>query len=216
MTIQGKKITYSVTLHGINVRRMPPLDDALAEKIEPGSTLESLKQKIRERQQESSDYQFDNAKRNAAVKKLLSLFTCELPEETVAAETGTILKDIVAESQARGFSDDDIKSNTEQIVANATEGARERVRESPARHQRRAVDRRAHERLVADHHHAAASLELLRQPRLEARPTREQPPTAEGDPSQHEHHEQPTHALRIADSGRGGLRLHHRLSWACS
>jgi trigger factor len=126
--IQGKKIDYTVTLHGINTRHMPPLDDALADKIEPGSTLESLKQKIRERQQESSDYQFDIAKRNAAVKKLLSEFTCELPEETVAAETGTILKDIVAESQARGLSDDDIKSNTEQIIASATEGARERVR----------------------------------------------------------------------------------------
>ncbi len=126
--IQAKQITYSVTLHGINVRRMPPLDDALADKIEPGSTLESLKQKIRDRQQESSDFQFDNAKRNAAVKKLLSLFTCELPEETVAAETGSILKDIVAESQARGLSDEDIKSNTEQIIASATEGARERVR----------------------------------------------------------------------------------------
>ncbi|MFM8365189.1 MAG: trigger factor [Verrucomicrobiota bacterium] len=126
--IQGKKVTYSVTLHGINVRRMPPLDDALADKIEPGSTLESLKEKIRERQQESSDYQFDMAKRNVAVKKLLSLVTCELPEEAVAAETGSILKDIVAESQARGLSDDEIKSNTDQIVASASEGARERVR----------------------------------------------------------------------------------------
>ena len=126
--IQGKKITYSVTLHGINVRCMPTLDDSLADKIEPGSTLESLKQKIRERQQASSDHQFDIAKRNAAVRKLLSLFTCELPQETVAEETGSILKDIVADSQSRGFSDEEIKSNTDQIVASAAEGARERVR----------------------------------------------------------------------------------------
>jgi len=126
--IQGKKVDYSVTLHGINLRKAAPLDDALAEKIEPGATLESLKQKIRERQQESADYQFDTAKRNAAVKKLLSLFTCELPEQAVAVETGSIIKDIVAESQARGMSDDDLKSSTDQIVETASESARERVR----------------------------------------------------------------------------------------
>lgn len=126
--IQGKKVDYTVTLHGINLRKLAPLDDALAAKIEPGSTLESLKQKIRERQQESADYQFDVGKRNAAVKKLLGLFTCELPEQAVAAETGSILKDIVAESQARGMSDDDLKSSTDQIVETASESARERVR----------------------------------------------------------------------------------------
>jgi trigger factor len=126
--IQGKKVDYTVTLHGINTRKMAPLDDALAAKIEPGSTLESLKQKIRERQQESADYQFDVAKRNAAVKKLLSLFTCELPEQAVAVETGSILKDIVSESQARGMSDDEIKSHTDQIIETAGVSARERVR----------------------------------------------------------------------------------------
>jgi trigger factor len=126
--IQGKSLEYTVTLHGINVRKLPPLDDDLAAKIEPGATLASLREKIRERQQQSADYQFDVAKRNAAIRKLLTQFTCELPEQTVAAETGTILKDIVADSQARGLSDDDIKSQTQQIVESASEGAKERVR----------------------------------------------------------------------------------------
>lgn len=126
--IQGKSLEYSVTLHGINVRKLPPLDDELAAKIEPGSTLASLREKIRESQQQSADYQFDIAKRNAAVRKLLEQFTFELPEQTVAAETGTILKDIVAESQARGLSDEDIKSNTGQIIESASESAKERVR----------------------------------------------------------------------------------------
>lgn len=126
--IQGKSLEYSVTLHGINTRKLPPLDDDLAAKIEPGTTLASLREKIRTRQQESADYQFDVAKRNAAVRRLLDQFTCELPETTVAAETGTILKDIVAESQARGLSDEDIKSQTGQIIETASQSAKERVR----------------------------------------------------------------------------------------
>lgn len=126
--IQGRSLEYTVTLHGINVRKLPPLDDDLAAKIEPASTLASLREKIRERQQESADRQFDLDKRNAAVRRLLEQFTCELPEHTVAAEISTILKDIVAESQARGLSDDDIKSQTDQIVETASQGAKERVR----------------------------------------------------------------------------------------
>jgi trigger factor len=126
--IQGKTVEYTATLHGINTRKPAPLDDSLAEKIDPGSTLASLKEKIRARQEESADHQFDIAKRNAAVRTLLDQFTCELPEQAVASETSSILKDIVAESQARGMSDDDIKSNTEQIIQTATQNAKERVR----------------------------------------------------------------------------------------
>ncbi len=126
--LQGKQVTYSVTLHGINVKQLPALDDALAEKIEPGSTLETLRQKIRERQVESSEYQFGMAKKNAIVEKLLSLFTCELPESAVARETALALKDIVSENQARGVSDDELKSHTDEIMDTASKGAKDRVR----------------------------------------------------------------------------------------
>lgn len=126
--LRNRKVTYAVTLHSINTRTPAPLDDALAAKIEPGQTLEGLRKKIRERQEESADYQFEMAKKNAVVEKLLGLFTCELPERLVASETAYILKDIVGESQARGISDEEIKSHTEEIVKNASQTASDRVR----------------------------------------------------------------------------------------
>lgn len=126
--LRNLKVTYAVTLHSINTRTPAPLDDALAAKIEPGQTLEGLRKKIRERQEESADYQFEMAKKNAIVEKLLGLFTCELPERLVASETAYILKDIVGESQARGISDEEIKSHTEEIVKNASQTASDRVR----------------------------------------------------------------------------------------
>ena len=126
--LRNRKVTYTVTLHSINTRTPAPLDDTLAAKIEPGQTLEGLRKKIRERQEESADYQFEMAKKNAIVEKLLGLFTCELPERLVASETAYILKDIVGESQARGISDEEIKSHTEEIVKNASQTASDRVR----------------------------------------------------------------------------------------
>jgi trigger factor len=126
--LRNRKVTYAVTLHAINTRTPAPLDDELAAKIEPGQTLEGLRKKIRERQEESAEYQFEMAKKNAVVEKLLSLFTCELPERLVASETSYILKDIVGESQARGISDEEIKAHTEEIVQNASQTASNRVR----------------------------------------------------------------------------------------
>lgn len=126
--LRGKQVTYSVTLHGINVKNLPEFNDALADKIEPGATLETLREKIRERHQSSADYQFDNAKKNIIIEKLLTLFTCDLPESTVERETRLTLKDIVSENQARGVSDEDLKSHTDEILETASKGARERVR----------------------------------------------------------------------------------------
>ncbi|MFM8717079.1 MAG: trigger factor, partial [Spartobacteria bacterium] len=126
--LRNRKVTYAVTLHAINTRTPAPLNDELAAKIEPGQTLEGLRKKIRERQEEAAEYHFEMAKKNAVVEKLLSLFTCELPERLVASETAYVLKDIVGESQARGISDEDIKSHTEEIVQNASKTASDRVR----------------------------------------------------------------------------------------
>ena len=126
--LRNRPVTYAVTLHAINTRTPAPLDDELAAKIEPGQTLEGLRKKIRERQEENAAYQFEMAKRNAVVTKLLSLFTCELPERLVESETNYILKDIVGDSQARGISDEEIKAHTQEIIQNASQTASNRVR----------------------------------------------------------------------------------------
>jgi trigger factor len=126
--LRNRKVTYAVTLHSINTRTPAPLDDELAAKIEPGLTLAELRQKIRERHEESAKHQFEMAKKNALVAKLLSLFTCELPERLVESETSYILKDIVSESQSRGISDDEIKAHTAEIINNASQTASDRVR----------------------------------------------------------------------------------------
>jgi FKBP-type peptidyl-prolyl cis-trans isomerase 2 len=48
-SLAGKKLDYAVTLHAINKKIVPALDDELANKIDPGSTAEELEKKVRER-----------------------------------------------------------------------------------------------------------------------------------------------------------------------
>jgi trigger factor len=124
----GRKLDYTVSLHAINTKHLPQLDDALAEKIEPGTSAEQLVQKIRERLEGMAEAQFRNAKRQAAVRYLLDKVDCELPAPVVEKEMTGILRDIVRENQVRGISDDEIRKHQNELIGAAQQGARERVR----------------------------------------------------------------------------------------
>ena len=126
--LRGSKVTYSTTLHGINVKQLPPLDDALAEKIEPGKTLEGLKTEIRSHLEKLAESQFENGKRNGALKYLLAGIECELPAQSVEREVSSILREIVQENQGRGVSEEELRSHQDELVGIAQQSARDRVR----------------------------------------------------------------------------------------
>lgn len=127
-SLRGKKIDYATTLHAINVKNVPELTDELAGKIDPGSNLEQLKEKMRARLEEFGKNQYENAKRQAAVRFLLSKVECEVPESLVEREMENILKDIVRENQGRGISDEEIRKHEDELLGAAEQGAQERVR----------------------------------------------------------------------------------------
>jgi trigger factor len=127
-SLAGKKLDYAVTLHAINKKIVPALDDELANKIDPGSTAEELEKKVRERLAHLAEGQFENAKRQAAVRYLLERVDCELPAPVVEKEMEGILREIVRDNQVRGISDDEIRKHQEELIGAAQHGARERVR----------------------------------------------------------------------------------------
>lgn len=126
--LAGKKLDYTVTLHGINTKSLPEFNDEIAAKIEPGTTAEELRGKIRERLESMSESQFQNAKRQAAVKQLLEKVTCELPANVVEREMSGILREIVHENQVRGISEDEIRKHQDELVGAAQQSAKDRVR----------------------------------------------------------------------------------------
>jgi trigger factor len=126
--LSGRTLDYTVTLHAINTKNLPELDDGLAERIESGATADQLVQKVRERLENLSVARFQNAKRQAAVKYLLEKVACELPAPVVEKEMTSILRDIVRENQVRGISDDEIRKHQNELIGAAQQGAEERVR----------------------------------------------------------------------------------------
>lgn len=126
--LRGKTLAFSATLHEIRMRKLPELNDELASKIEPGKTLEEIRTQLREEMEKQSERDFDAAKRNGAVQFLLSNVQCELPTHLVNNEMQGILKEIVEENQVRGMSDEELKSQEDQILGFAKQNAAERVR----------------------------------------------------------------------------------------
>jgi len=125
--LRGEKVSYSTALHAINVKTLPPLDDDLAEKIEPGQTMESLRADIRERLVKIVDDQFEGNKRRAVLDHLLAQIQCELPVMAIAHEASGILREIVEENRFRGVGDAELKAHEGELVGLAQKNARERV-----------------------------------------------------------------------------------------
>jgi len=126
--LAGQKLEYTVTLHGINTKTLPAFDDEIAGKVEAGATAEQILVKIRERLANIAENQFENNKRQVAIKYLLSKVECELPASVVEREMNGILRDIVRENQGRGISDEEIRKHEDELIGSAQQSARDRVR----------------------------------------------------------------------------------------
>ncbi|MGH8047155.1 MAG: trigger factor, partial [Chthoniobacterales bacterium] len=126
--VRGKKLAYTTTLHEIRTRTLPPLDDALATKLDPGKTIAEVRERLREELGKQADNEFETGKRNAAMQKLHAQFQCELPAHLVNNEMTGIVREIVQENQGRGVTDDELKSHEGEIIGAAKQSATERVR----------------------------------------------------------------------------------------
>jgi trigger factor len=126
--VRGKQLAYTATLHEIRTRALPPIDDALASKLEAGKTIAEIRERIRSGLESQAERDFEVAKRNAVMEQLLAQFQCDLPTHLVNNEMTGIVRDIVQENQGRGVTDDEIKQHEEEILGAAKQSAAERVR----------------------------------------------------------------------------------------
>jgi trigger factor len=124
----GQKIDYEVTIRAIKKKVLPELDDAFADTIVKGKTIEELRGVSRDELERRHAMENDRAKRNQIMRHLLSWVECELPVNLVRQETQRILSDIVRENQARGVADEVLKESEKEIVGSAAQTAREKLK----------------------------------------------------------------------------------------
>ncbi|MEI6416518.1 MAG: trigger factor [Verrucomicrobiota bacterium] len=126
--LRGATVTYAVKLHEIKARQLPPLDDAFANKLKPGLTLEALKKEICDYLQQTMDYHFHQKTQDAVAEKLVQQNPCDPPAVIVQREATNILKNVIRENQERGVPEEMIKSHQEELMASAKKSAEEKVK----------------------------------------------------------------------------------------
>ncbi len=126
--LRGYKVAYKVTLHEVKERVLPALDDAFADKLSPGSTLEKIRTQVRERLQTNAEQNFASAVRGEVVKQLLAKVTVDTPSSMVQQESATILKEIIRENQQRGVSEEEIRGHQEELLGAAHQSAGDKVK----------------------------------------------------------------------------------------
>ncbi len=124
----GQKIQYTVKLKEIKMKVLPALDDAFAETVAKGKTLEALRTMAREELGRQKTADAEASKRSALMAQILAQVECELPVDMVRTQTRRILADIVRENQERGIGDEVLKENEQQILGTAAQNAREQLK----------------------------------------------------------------------------------------
>jgi trigger factor len=124
----GQTINYEVTLKAIKRKEMPALNDAFADSVVKGKSVEDLRTMAREELVQQKKNQAEAAKRREIMRQLLGHVECELPVNLVRQETQRILREIVKENHDRGVADEVLQQNEKELVGTAATSARERIK----------------------------------------------------------------------------------------
>jgi trigger factor len=81
--MQGKKVTFDVTVKKVNQVVLPKLDDELAPKVGPFKTLADLKEDVKKQIQQERESQSKTQYENEIIRKIVDKTTVDIPDSMV-------------------------------------------------------------------------------------------------------------------------------------
>ena len=128
--LRGQSLDYEVEIVEIKEQKLPDLDDEFAEKIEPGKSLDELKNNLREQMEEQRKGYRQEMITNQILSKINSELEFEVPQEIVMRETQSRVNDIFNSNTERGVSEEELVEHQEQIIESAGQQANNSVKTS--------------------------------------------------------------------------------------
>ena len=128
--LRGQSLEYEVEIVEIKEQKLPELDDDFAEKIEPGKSLDELKNTLREQMEEQRKGYRQEMITNQILSKINSELEFEVPQEIVMRETQSRVNDIFNSNTERGVSEEELVEHQEQIIESAGQQANNSVKTS--------------------------------------------------------------------------------------
>jgi trigger factor len=123
-----RALDFNVTLKGIKSMQLPEVTEEFAGQVEPGLTLEKLKEGLKEHLVAEKERRSATLRQNQIINYLASHVECELPQSYVKDETRRIMSEIVQHNQMRGITEDVLRENQKDIISAASRNARDRLK----------------------------------------------------------------------------------------
>lgn len=125
--VAGKKATYTVELKQLKARKLPELNDAFTQELAK-INVDEFRSKVRSNLDDQKKNQADRDEKGQLIEQLLKGVNFDLPPSVVADETNQTVYEIVSENQARGIPVSLLEEKKDEIYANATKTAQEKVK----------------------------------------------------------------------------------------
>ena len=99
--LAGKTVRFHVRIRAISEKELPDVDDEFAKDHGECSTLEELRQRVRQRLEEDAGRQADDAVRQGVLARLASSHDIPVPAALVQQRTEALVEDVLHEWQQR-------------------------------------------------------------------------------------------------------------------
>ncbi|RLB09574.1 MAG: trigger factor [Deltaproteobacteria bacterium] len=113
--LAGKEVEFKVTLEEVKQKVLPELDDEFARDLGDFSSLEEIKEKIREELLKMKESRSENMLREQLFNALLERTSFELPRRLVEREMALMVEQFKKQLEARGLTLPDIHSSEDAL-----------------------------------------------------------------------------------------------------
>ncbi len=113
--LAGKEVEFKVTLKEIKQKVLPELDDEFAKDLGDFSSLEEIREKIREELLKMKETKSDNLLREQLFNVLIERSSLELPRRLVEREMALMVEQFKKQLEARGLTLPDIHSSEDAL-----------------------------------------------------------------------------------------------------
>lgn len=122
--LAGKRLSFSVVVHSVKVKRLPELDDDLARDVGSYESLEQLKEAIRTTLLDLGRRKGEAELRRQLVERVCLAASVELPEPMIRRRTDTLIRELADQLAAQGLTVErylELKGQTAADLVNGLE-----------------------------------------------------------------------------------------------
>jgi trigger factor len=127
-SLAGKTYKYRVEVRSIKKKVLPALDDDLAKSASEFSTLEELRNKVREEMLESRKHRMESETKQKLVEKLLAAHEFPVPEALVEAQLDHKLENTVSQLMGQGIDPRTVSIDWKKVREDSRADGTEEVR----------------------------------------------------------------------------------------